>query len=253
MNSIRSILIRGSHLEGHAIIKEHEAILRGIRVGPAVIADAVAGVEEAVGGKGDRNTGRPVAIVVLSAVPVGHEADFLRDGLFISENHSSAVTVEGREVDLAGIRDNIGTSRQARTVVAGLDLLREVAVKQSPSLVQLSACCICTAAVQRLMKECAAHERESLVIILVELPLEVRLDVSAGPAGRDATGIAALGMERREVDAKFSVVGAANNKTRIVQIGSGSIVRSGSLREKVEFEICFPLVNRIARRNVENR
>jgi hypothetical protein len=65
-----------SRLECHAVMQKHVTILGVVerigrsRVLPAVIADRVTRVEQAITGKRDRESRCPVPVVILSAIPV---------------------------------------------------------------------------------------------------------------------------------------------------------------------------------------
>src|SRR5262245_30178360 len=75
-------------LERHAVVEEHEPVFGRVRVFPAVVADAVAGIEQTVMGKRDRDPRREVADAVLAAEPVGDETDFAAQGLFVPKQHA---------------------------------------------------------------------------------------------------------------------------------------------------------------------
>src|SRR4051812_32209917 len=114
--------------EGHAVVHEHVAVLGRVRVFPAVVAEAVADVEQTAVGKRDRDAGREVADAVLAAEPVGDEADLAAEGLFVAEQHAATGAEEAdlHRIVLLG-DDAVRAGSESGTMVA-LHLLADVAV-----------------------------------------------------------------------------------------------------------------------------
>ena len=72
---IVNLLMPRRSLEGNAVIDEEVPVPGSVAVLPAVIADAVAGIQQTVSRKRDRDSRREISEPILSAEPVGHNAD----------------------------------------------------------------------------------------------------------------------------------------------------------------------------------
>src|SRR2546422_9007684 len=76
-------------LERDSVIQKDVPVFRSVRIGPTIIADAVACVEQAAPRESYGNSGSKVPIVILSAIPVRDDADFRVNRLLVPEDHSS--------------------------------------------------------------------------------------------------------------------------------------------------------------------
>src|SRR5262245_19424506 len=111
--------LTSSSSKRHAVVREDVAVLvvRGL-VLPGVVADAVADVEQTVVRQRDRDAGREITERVLSAEPVGDEADRPAERLLVPENRAAAFPHEGR-FSAALVRDDaVASGRYPRTVIA---------------------------------------------------------------------------------------------------------------------------------------
>src|SRR5499427_10575300 len=120
-------------LERYAVIHEYVPILGRVRVFPAVVAEAVPRIEQTVMGKRDRDARREVADGVLPAEPVGDEADFATERLFVASKHAPS---GAHETDLDRVvffgEDAVRPDRKSGAIVARFHLLTEVGVNVGP-------------------------------------------------------------------------------------------------------------------------
>src|SRR5262245_23342000 len=193
--------------ERHAVIEKDVPVFRRVGIGPTVVTNAIAGVEQTALGQRYRNSGGKVTIVIFSAIPVRHNADLRMNRLLVSQDRSCPMCAHTRKSRRILIRHHIGTSRNARTVVARFYLLAEVSVKKPPGVVAGSL-------VQWRMEKGSSGDGKSFIVVLEKLPFDIRFDVAAGgtaAAIRNRIGI----VKHWKIHADFDVPRCADHKAWI--------------------------------------
>src|SRR5262249_38426375 len=157
------------------IIRKEVSVLCGVRVCIAIVANAIADVEQAAVRKRDRYTRREVSQPVLAAEPIRDDAGFGVNRLLVTQDDSgSRLAHEScRCISRVLIRtkNTVWASGKAGTVVAGFHFFADFGVDIAPAVLSLTL-------VERSVPKNARSKRHARIIVVVILHLKVRLDVT---------------------------------------------------------------------------